>query len=165
MSYEELKREFNRPSFKKALTAYHGKSCVNCGSDIGVEFHHIVPLADGGTNNLRNIVPLCEKCHNIAHGSKNIRERHRALNTGRPRKELHDLEINVQLFLNCEIGTKELKKRIGISEKQHLTDSKPYMDYLHSIGIKSAKNNVDLLNCPTNSRGELAKYKSTIKYL
>lgn len=27
------------------------------------EVHHIKPLADGGTNNFENLMPLCKSCH------------------------------------------------------------------------------------------------------
>lgn len=35
----------------------------NCGSEIGLEVHHIVPLSRGGTNHKTNLITLCEKCH------------------------------------------------------------------------------------------------------
>jgi hypothetical protein len=43
--------------------------CGNCLSDEGdkIIFHHIVPVILGGTDNLSNIVPLCDKCHKLIH--------------------------------------------------------------------------------------------------
>lgn len=163
---KELRTEFNRPSFKEALRRYHGMNCVNCGGDIGIQFHHIVPLADGGTNCITNIVPLCEKCHNIAHGSKNIRERHRALVTGRPKKELNNLEENIEKYINCEVGTKELKRLLGLGQGSHITDNAKIKEYLHSIGIKSVCNNVDIINKKVeNGFNNKKRYKAKIVYL
>lgn len=43
-----------------------GYRCVNCGQT-GVELHvhHIVPRAEGGTNDLDNLVTFCAKCHSF----------------------------------------------------------------------------------------------------
>ena len=32
------------------------------------ELHHLVPVADGGTNAPGNLQPLCSECHLAAHG-------------------------------------------------------------------------------------------------
>lgn len=32
------------------------------------EVHHIIPLADGGTHEIENLVSLCHSCHMKAHG-------------------------------------------------------------------------------------------------
>ena len=55
-----------------------GKVCINCGSNINVEYHHIVPLALGGNNILSNICCLCEKCHHLVHFGTTPKESHRA---------------------------------------------------------------------------------------
>jgi hypothetical protein len=44
--------------------------CVQCGSDIRLEYEHIIPVVKGGSSTERNIRLLCEKC-NRAKG-KNI---------------------------------------------------------------------------------------------
>lgn len=41
--------------------------CVRCPSTKRLEVHHIVPLSRGGTNNKRNLITLCEKCHQKRH--------------------------------------------------------------------------------------------------
>ena len=161
MTKEELRIEFNRPSFKQALREYHGTRCVNCGSDENVEFHHIVPLVHGGTNCITNIVPLCAGCHVASHGGVYGGNKKKG---GRPRTKLNNPEENVQRYINCEIGTKELKELLGI--KRSLTDSAPLKEYLHSIGIKSVTNNVDILNSPKMKKQKRKKdYKAKIVYL
>ena len=62
-TYTQNKLQFNRPSFKDELKDKLGTVCCNCGSNLDVEYHHVVPLALGGTNNIGNIVPLCHVCH------------------------------------------------------------------------------------------------------
>jgi hypothetical protein len=37
--------------------------CVRCGSRQKLEFDHIVPVAEGGSNSARNIELLCESCN------------------------------------------------------------------------------------------------------
>lgn len=52
-------------------------TCVNCGRTGGeLHVHHIVPRNEGGTNNLDNLVTLCERCHSVqdAKGHELIRE-------------------------------------------------------------------------------------------
>ena len=63
---ENTRNEFesNIPYYKKQIN----QQCGNCLSTENIHLHHIVPLALGGTNNLSNIIGLCEKCHGKIHG-------------------------------------------------------------------------------------------------
>lgn len=40
-----------------------GGRCTNCGSQVRLEYDHIIPLAKGGSNTARNIQLLCELCN------------------------------------------------------------------------------------------------------
>jgi len=37
--------------------------CSNCGSQIKLEYDHIIPVSKGGSNTARNIQLLCEACN------------------------------------------------------------------------------------------------------
>ena len=62
----------NRAEFEKMrpmLLKTKGCICVNCSKNCGndIIFHHIVPLSVGGSNNINNIVPVCEQCDELIH--------------------------------------------------------------------------------------------------
>jgi 5-methylcytosine-specific restriction endonuclease McrA len=50
-------------SVKKAVWKRDGGKCVNCGSDIAIEYDHIIPVAKGGSSTIQNIQILCQKCN------------------------------------------------------------------------------------------------------
>ena len=41
----------------------HVKQCAFCGKIENLEEHHMIPLFMGGTNDDRNLIFLCHKCH------------------------------------------------------------------------------------------------------
>lgn len=43
-----------------------GGKCAVCGDKFDV-VHHIVPRHEGGTDELDNLIPLCNRCHSYAH--------------------------------------------------------------------------------------------------
>lgn len=45
-----------------------GHACTRCGSTIDLAVHHVVAVADGGTNTLGNLATYCPACHARAHG-------------------------------------------------------------------------------------------------
>lgn len=48
---------------KIAVWQRDGGQCVECGSNNDLEFDHIIPLALGGANTLRNLQLLCGPCN------------------------------------------------------------------------------------------------------
>lgn len=48
-----------------------GHVCNNCNrDDPPLEVHHIVPISQGGSHQLSNLVALCPRCHKAAHGDE-----------------------------------------------------------------------------------------------
>lgn len=41
-----------------------------CGSNKYLQIHHIVPISEGGTNNLSNLLTLCGRCHRRWHATQ-----------------------------------------------------------------------------------------------
>lgn len=147
-TYKDLRTEYNTPSFKKKIFNIHGTRCINCGSDLDVELHHIVPLGLGGTNRITNIVPLCHLCHEKAHGSVNIRRICRAENTGRPKKKPIDgYKQILNDYLHGEFGRNECERKLGLSKATKLSDRWFFKEYLSQNNIVKYKNKIDLFKC------------------
>jgi 5-methylcytosine-specific restriction endonuclease McrA len=59
-------REGRQPipkSVQREVWQRDGGRCVECGSQLNLEFDHMVPVALGGSNTARNIQLLCEACN------------------------------------------------------------------------------------------------------
>jgi len=54
---------------KKAVWKRDGGKCVYCGSDVDLEYDHIIPIAKGGSSTVQNIQILCQKCNRKKHAS------------------------------------------------------------------------------------------------
>ena len=145
--HDDLRLEYERQILPKLRKERASKTCVNCGTDMEIEFHHIVPLAYGGTNNLSNIVPLCHQCHWSIHSNKHRRDvRSKALlsKAGRPRKQYSDEQIAYMLkYLECKIGKKELMKKAGLTDYRTSCNLK-IKSLKNHLGIIRFKNNIDM---------------------
>ncbi|WP_417913239.1 HNH endonuclease [Candidatus Electronema sp. TJ] len=81
--FEELSKKQDSPEVREAVANRKRISekvriavwrrdqgqCAKCGSRHNLEYDHIIPVAEGGSNTVRNIELLCEKC-NRAKGKK-----------------------------------------------------------------------------------------------
>lgn len=58
---------------RKAVLHHYSYKCARCGRRDGnvnhgsLHVHHYVPLSNGGTNELSNLLPLCGDCHSLMH--------------------------------------------------------------------------------------------------
>ena len=59
----EIKRERIPEEVRIAVWRREGGKCARCGSREKLEYDHIVPVSKGGSNTIRNIELLCEKCN------------------------------------------------------------------------------------------------------
>lgn len=55
-------------SYKDYINDEQSGKCLLCGCDHIDEYHHIIPRSEGGSNNVKNIAGLCDKCHNGVNG-------------------------------------------------------------------------------------------------
>lgn len=140
-TFEEVKHEYHSYKFRKKLEESKPKeACENCGVTERLEYHHIVPIYLGGTNNLGNIAVLCDECHEKAHGAKKIR----AMSSRRgQRKIIDNSDVIFESYRNGEIGTRECKAKIKYSPGSKLSDCWSYKHYLKSHGIRRINNRVD----------------------
>ena len=147
-THEQLRTEFTKSSFRLDLKSKLGSTCSNCNSKENIEYHHIVPLINGGTNKVSNIVPLCVECHSKAHDKSSFKNK----NGGRPKATtLENAEPILAKYFNLEIGTKEAKMLLGISQKNNSTWSDITKQYKGKYPIgKDFRNNIDLLKAQEN---------------
>lgn len=138
---------WNNAKFKSELINMHGDTCCNCGSTESIEWHHVVPRALGGTNNPRNIIPLCWKCHKTIHRGITIDD----LKDGKPnyggrkRKNVELANTVFEHYINGEIGNRKCKELIGYSQRTQIIDRAQFKDFLKERGIKSVRNNIDIV--------------------
>lgn len=123
-----------------------GSRCINCGSDECIEYHHIIPLFLGGNDIESNIVPLCHKCHQVAHKGRHISHYTNKKNTGR--KKICDddrlLEI-IEMFVNGEIGNIKAIELTGQKPGARLSADRRFSEWKKEHGIKTVRNQVDYL--------------------
>lgn len=164
--YEKLRQEFMNESFRKKLREKLGCKCVNCEAVTDIEYHHIIPLALGGTNKISNIVPLCYACHQLAHGSRNIRQLCRAENTGRPKLPKPDNADDILWDYMCgRIGGKQCREQLGLKPAMKLTELWYFREFLKENHIIQYKNKVDLFNCKKNaSKGHKGQVIALVKF-
>lgn len=118
--------------------------CANCGASADIEYHHIVPLANGGTNALSNIVPLCASCHQKAHGS--LWHRTPGVHYGRKKKDPPEgYEEVLADYFASKIGKREMMERLGLTD--HRTSGTWWIKkYREEHGIpEDYRNNVDVM--------------------
>jgi 5-methylcytosine-specific restriction endonuclease McrA len=66
-SFQRPRREaqsfISKKNIRKAVFELHGKKCLRCGSDKKISLDHIVPVFNGGANEIENLQPLCKSCN------------------------------------------------------------------------------------------------------
>lgn len=136
-TYKQAREEFNTPEYKKYLKAVKGCKCLFCGATKGIEYHHIVPLSQGGDNRLNNIVPLCTACHIKAHGKKAISGKTYS-RKGRKRSKIPDnIGEIMEKFFSKEITTQQAIDKSGLSKSVFYTLKSEYqrdhgIEYFHN---------------------------------
>lgn len=145
--YQQLRDESNNNELLRLMVAnMNGAVCCNCGSKECIEYHHIVPLAVGGTNRITNYVALCHKCHCAAHYGRHIRDYQNKKISGRPHNTSEEeITSAIEELIQGKIGRAECKKRVGLSGSSKIVDMSFYKRYIKEKGIKTVKNNIDII--------------------
>ena len=103
--YLELRKQFTSKKFRDRLKEELGAKCRFCEC-MGVEYHHLIPLSGGGTNDLNNIIPVCPLHHKMIHSARNI---HSNAKAGGRKSPITDKHIKAyEMYINGEIGNKKL---------------------------------------------------------
>lgn len=161
----ELRQETLKPSFRKELTDELGNICANCGSEINIEYHHIVPLKLGGTNKFSNFAALCPKCHKAAHRGQHISHYTDKRNSGRkPKITKEDAYKIFDMYARGEIGSRKCKELFGYKHSGSVKSFAYYEDYLRDRGILEIKNNVDIVATNSPERFEDGCYVGRLKF-
>lgn len=112
---------------REILISNKGNICCNCGDNRNIEFHHIVPLSLGGKDILTNIVPLCNRCHNLIHNvnmgagilgpqSEKFQKALKEGRVGRPKIKITDNYLEAYAdWKEKKITATEAMKRAGVS--------------------------------------------------
>jgi len=134
--------------FRNQLIELHGDKCVNCGSQDRVEFHHIVPVALGGTDAPSNVVPLCYKCHKAAHIGRKYgditKEAHGAVGGRKCKCDDETFEEAFKKYIGGQIGKIKFCEMINLSFGS-ISPSTPQIKRLkEKYGIKEYRNNIDI---------------------
>lgn len=127
---------------KRKISECWNHKCAVCDQNDYLEFHHLIPLSEGGSDDYDNIILLCARCHAVIHN--------RTFNPNKPNcKTSIDYEtakpVLAAYFAN-QIGAKETKEKLNLSQKTHLTESSLYKRYKREHNIGKFYNNVDLIN-------------------
>lgn len=124
--------------------------------------HHVVPISKGGLDDPSNIVVLCPGCHDKVHDLSLDGSRKPFANfAGRPRTcASEDEEKYYWQYINCEIGTKELKEKLKMKSASKISDRPGFKEFLEKHRIRAYRNNIDLRTAkkPKLIDGELLGY-------
>lgn len=139
------RREYDRLRFDGVLARECGSACVNCGTEENIEYHHVVPLRLGGTNNLRNIVPLCHRCHKAAHGSHHMHKYVENPNAGRKPKIPDEEAFPIfDRWIDGQFGSRKCQELLHLSSGTRPNQTAQFKRYMADRGITSVRNNYDV---------------------
>jgi len=139
------RKEYDRMRFSGELARKCGTECVSCGSKENIEYHHIIPLALGGSNRIRNIVPLCHRCHKVAHGIHHMSCYAASNNGGRkPKCDDETAFRALDLMLDGQIGNRKCSEMLNLSRTTRPKDTLQFQRWCEARGIKYIKNTLDV---------------------
>lgn len=155
-----VRKKATRLELKKQILEHCGTVCANCGSDRDVEYHHIVPLSNGGSIRPSNVVALCTICHLKAHGKLKY------YNSWTCKYEMkmdkpENADVTIEKFLKGEISKYDVYEEWGIADKV-LHQISFFNRYLNRHNIVSYRNFINLVK---NRRANTSKDDKEYTYL
>lgn len=135
-----------RGEFKKSIIAIHGNRCLNCGAATDIQWHHVVPLHNGGNDIPSNIVPLCKICHkSVTESELLLTSSLRAYKTGgRKIKAPENYEEVLERYIECKISKSEAAQELGWTKNRNFVDSVWFEKFKTDRNIESYRNNIDI---------------------
>lgn len=139
----ELRQEQASLAWRNSIFEAKGKRCVVCGATEHLQIHHVQALANGGTNDINNLIIVCEKHHAQLHNKiyKNT------ANSGcKPKASYEEALPTLERYFNMEIGRAECAISLGYSPLTHSASISKYIKrYKKENNIPdSFYNNIDL---------------------
>lgn len=143
----DIRTEFSSSTFRKIMKDNLSNKCVGCGTTENITYHHILPVAFGGRNNLDNIAPMCPRCHKAAHYGQHIRKYSNKVGTGRkPKADLtKENEDILWKWAMGEIGTYECCRSLGLGKSTKLKDTAIYRKFKAKHNIANIRNTRDVI--------------------
>lgn len=122
----------NWETYREKALQRDGRQCTRCGSseNESLHVHHKLPLAEGGTNDLDNLLTLCQECHHRVHaerrsgsllteherkvldGEMEVKEEYQSLVVVRVRARIKRLKHDLDTLNNHPILVDELRQTV-----------------------------------------------------
>lgn len=118
MARKRISRKLEKQVFQEA-----GNACPFCGEGnvLSLLIHHIKPLAEGGKDELPNLILVCGNCHGKIHGedisTKEVVEKKRSLQLGAGRQKALPKVVSQQLSVNDSINFGVIGNNITIANR------------------------------------------------
>lgn len=146
MELRELRNESRIKLHREKVYEQLGKYCHVCGDTEVLHIHHIVPLVAGGTNDIWNLLVLCDRCHRAVHFERDYRKRDKAGIGGRPKVDKPEgADKYIEEYLYCRIGLTECSDMLNTGRKKKtLRDYRWFKEYMANNKIKNFENKIDL---------------------
>ena len=134
-------------TYKDYIDDYQNCKCLMCGGKIE-RYHHVIPKHKDGSNSVKNIAGLCEKCHELIHTDDKYTDMLKSLKEGCGKQKVSLLnscmsviidEIAKLYSIKITTGIETYHKRLELGlEKDHCNDA-------ICIGLENTENfNLDL---------------------
>lgn len=116
--------------------------CAICDAKDYLEVHHLISKSEGGKDDFDNLILLCSRCHAVVHNRTYNPDNYKV-----NASISYDAAIPIlERYFANEIGARETKEKLNLSEKTHLSESSVYKRYKREHNIDKFYNNVDLVN-------------------